>query len=363
MYFYWWATFSNFPLHFGLSDVSDVVVEDGSTEDIYFEPGVTRVLDAGSSRWLTYYFRPRGDLALHMLETPLDVTDRRADLKVLAEIDPPPEWCEALATLNALPTSAELEENRLEAVARAREVAARVPPPAAAYFEDMLAILRAEGRRFIRSLRWRFNLGLAARDITDEGLWWFTADEKAHRPAVVNQIELPKPWAAEAILTDEDLQFAESHDGGFVGEPLARELLFEAVDLQFSNPRAALVLAVTAAEVGVKSFVAGHGEAVGWFVTEAEAPPVTRLIRDLLPLLTERRTKDGRVVPLALRQQLQTAIEQRNAIVHRGDVSPGAIELNDSIRAVNDFLFLLDWLSGHEWAFDHMADGTRACWD
>jgi hypothetical protein len=54
-----------------------------------------------------------------------------------------------------------------------------------------------------------------------------------------------------------------------MGEPVAREILLEAADLMDSDPRAGTVLAVTAAEVGLKSYMASRDPATGWLITEA----------------------------------------------------------------------------------------------
>jgi hypothetical protein len=51
------------------------------------------------------------------------------------------------------------------------------------------------------------------------------------------------------------------------------------------------------------------------------------------------------------------------AILHRGSQAPDLSERNEIVRAVNDFLYLLDWLHGHEWAFDHLTPETSAAFD
>jgi hypothetical protein len=91
-------------------------------------------------------------------------------------------------------------------------------------------------------------------------------------------------------------------------------------------------------------------------------PPLIKLIREYLPLTTNVRTNDGRVIPKQILTTLQDATERRNLVVHRGIAPPEPNELNEMLAAVNDFLYALDWLSGHSWALTNMREATRSEW-
>jgi hypothetical protein len=89
---------------------------------------------------------------------------------------------------------------------------------------------------------------------------------------------------------------------------------------------------------------------------------LSKLTRRYLPFFTGRRTSDGRIAPSALLKALDDAVETRNEIVHRGAPAPTALELTEALDAVNDFLYMLDWFGGYEWAFGLMRDETRGAW-
>jgi hypothetical protein len=146
------------------------------------------------------------------------------------------------------------------------------------------------------------------------------------------------------------------------GEPVAHQLLVEAFEQSRSNPRGAFVLAVAAAEVGVKQYAARGGESESWLLSELPSPPLTKLLKDYLPLLTTRRTTNGEVIPRSIRASLDSAVQTRNKIVHRGAGAPSSIVLTELLATVNDLLYLLDWLSGSEWAFDLVRPNVRQEW-
>jgi hypothetical protein len=148
-------------------------------------------------------------------------------------------------------------------------------------------------------------------------------------------------------------------------EPIARQLLLEAGALVDSNPRAAWVLAVAAAEVGLKRFVASRASVTeAWLITELQSPPLRRLVKEYLPLFgdTSKWSSESTPIPKRLRQVINDAVEQRNQISHQGTVNPGRDDLVELLHSVNDFLYLLDWFSGEEWAWTHVREETRRAW-
>jgi hypothetical protein len=178
-------------------------------------------------------------------------------------------------------------------------------------------------------------------------------------------MEIPYFGGEEVELDESALeQIGRLWASSTVMEPLARQILLEAITLQSDNPRAALILAVTAAEVGIKQFAAdaSASAAEGWLVTNMPSPSLAKLVRHYLEFFTDKKTKDGRAVPRQLSKSLTDAVELRNEIVHRGVSPPREGGLAAVFVAVNDLLYLLDWFSGHEWAFDYLQDDTRAAY-
>ena len=150
-----------------------------------------------------------------------------------------------------------------------------------------------------------------------------------------------------------------------VAEPLARQVLLEAQELAVENPRAALVLAVTAAEMGVKQFAARQArESEAWLLNNLASPPLATLLKEHLPFFTEKHTTDGHAVPKRLRRAVAKAVEKRNKVVHRGDDADYDVSSLPQVLAdINELLYLLDWFAGHDWAFDHLQPATQRAYE
>ena len=150
-------------------------------------------------------------------------------------------------------------------------------------------------------------------------------------------------------------------------EPVARQILLEAVALYDANPRAALVLAVAAAEIGVRDAaqaLAGDRLSEQWLLSRRSAPTIDEFLTGYLPLVTHIRTNDegSTVVPERLRLHLRDAATLRNKAVHRGQRPPSAAYVSQPVGTVNDLLYLLDWFSGHEWAATRLSSSTRSAY-
>lgn len=79
--------------------------------------------------------------------------------------------------------------------------------------------------------------------------------------------------------------------------------------------------------------------------------------------MTDKRTRDRGIAPKDLLKRLDRAVERRNEIVHRGATPPSVAEVEATLADVNDFLYMLDWFGGNEWAFDHLRSETQSAWD
>jgi hypothetical protein len=240
------------------------------------------------------------------------------------------------------------------------------PPRVVAFCEDVTVELHQAASRLVQLLRWIFNRPWTSHPLAGPAVEWSLDGERwagvPKRPVDVatfggDEVHLA-PGAEEllqGLLDDEDLS-----------EPLARQIFLEAVALQESEARAAVVIAVTAAEVGVKQFAIHRTPSPSekWLVSETErSPSLLRLLREYLPNLTGQRTTDGRVVPLHLQEVLERAVARRDLIVHRGVDAPGEEDVAEMLAAVNDLLYLLDWFADHGWAYQWLQEETRAAFD
>lgn len=95
-----------------------------------------------------------------------------------------------------------------------------------------------------------------------------------------------------------------------------------------------------------------------WLREELPSPPLVRMMTHYLPQLEIRAAvpKDNRC-PKQFRKRLQAAVEARNRVVHRG--KQPELSLYTALRSVREFLYLLDYYGGHEWAVAYLSEETR----
>ena len=148
-------------------------------------------------------------------------------------------------------------------------------------------------------------------------------------------------------------------------EPLGRQLFREAWSQKNSRPRSALVIGVAAAEVGFKKLVGSLVPQAQWLVDEAQTPALSKMLSKLLPTLPVKARFEGKSIrpPKALRLQLEKAVEHRNKLVHAGEPPPKWDELEEMLRAVNDFLWICDVYQGHVWAAKHISPSLYEIWE
>jgi hypothetical protein len=131
-------------------------------------------------------------------------------------------------------------------------------------------------------------------------------------------------------------------------EPLAHQLFNDAWNLRYTNPRASLVVAVAAAEVGLKKVIGLIVPDAQWLLEEMQAPPIGRMLRKYIPTLKVKSSLAGKsiVPPSKLVEKLEEAAKIRNKIVHTGEKAPAPKELEEMLGAVHDFLWICDLYSG-----------------
>ena len=102
-------------------------------------------------------------------------------------------------------------------------------------------------------------------------------------------------------------------------EPLARQLFREAWSQIGINPRSALVIGVSAAEIGLKRLISALIPETDWLMQEISTPPVGKVLRKFLPTLQVRAKRvDGGPItpPRELIRQIEKAVQHRNDVVH-----------------------------------------------
>jgi hypothetical protein len=147
-------------------------------------------------------------------------------------------------------------------------------------------------------------------------------------------------------------------------EPLGRQLFREAWSQKDSKPRSALVIGVAAAEVGFKKVVGSLVPQAQWLVDEVQTPSLSKMLSKFLPTLPVKARFVGKSIrpPKALLGRLQDAVERRNKLVHAGEPPPKWDELEQILRAVNDFLWICDVYDGRVWAAKYVSPTTLTEW-
>lgn len=164
--------------------------------------------------------------------------------------------------------------------------------------------------RVVELLRWRiaddgphFPLGDAKHEWSLDGIEWFAL------PIAVEVHQSAKALPAVLDVVREDVQRLLDQDAE---APLSLELWREAWDQRTSNPRSAVLIGVSALEVGVKQYVVARAPQTKWLMGNIPSPPLEKLLSEYLPQLglgSEIREELPRV---------REAAEYRNNIAHTG---------------------------------------------
>ncbi len=219
-------------------------------------------------------------------------------------------------------------------------------------------LLRA-ANRFVRLICWRQSASSEWTPIDSASLYWGLKG---------NELQFVKERAKEQSFTsppgitwsdsDRDDILALWADGS--SEPLGHELLREARQLAGASSRSSLLVAASALEVGVKRYLAARLPGTDWLMENVPSPPVDKMLRQFVPLVTSCSPETLKNWPnLGSRFKIVTHyIEQRNKIAHQGNPTI-ELRLRDFIAVVEDFLFIFDVLSGHEWAKQNVSAETQ----
>jgi hypothetical protein len=239
------------------------------------------------------------------------------------------------------------------------------PQEVALVFGDVFDRLAGLALRWADLLKWRFNRPQPANPMTQASFLW-SLDEQEWTAPPGGLFRAPVMGSTGPILEND--VFAEIYEwwkspGAIV--PLSRQILIDSNAELGDNNRAAYVLAVAAAEVGVKEFCSlrGGAESESWLLREMASPPLRRLLREYIVFFTDRRTTDGHVFPRQLVAELDRAVETRNRIIHRGEQAPTDEQTSTMLVAASDLLYLLDWFAGHEWALGYVSADTAASYE
>jgi hypothetical protein len=141
-------------------------------------------------------------------------------------------------------------------------------------------------------------------------------------------------------------------------EPLHQSLFREAVSLLESNPRSALAIGATAAEVAVKTLVSRVAPQAAWLVQNLPSPPIVRILEEYMPLILPPGSPG--FAPKLIKE-LKVAVLLRNELVHGAQrVDPDPARISSAFGAFRDVVWLCDYFAGTPWAANRVSQGTRA---
>lgn len=197
----------------------------------------------------------------------------------------------------------------------------------------------------VRLLRWRAGLDFQALAVNQDylsldGKSWFSLS--AARSARLEIVQI-FPAMSEEIAKDIIDHYETGSD-----EPLAHQLFNDAWNQRHTNPRASLVVAVAAAEVGLKKVIGLIVPDAQWLLEEIQAPPIGKMLRKYIPALKVKSVLKGKQIipPSKLIEKLEEAAKARNKIVHTGEKAPEHKELGEMLEAIHDFLWVCDMYRG-----------------
>lgn len=330
-------------------------------------------------------------------QTTYDFECRESALHVRLTNDPPPSPDDARLQITGvleLCRSVEITEKRISLLRELeQEILASIPVHEAqdAYpvdaparsesvkFDDLPGPLQELARetkqqwvplasQILQLLRWRYGkwdnfslrLKMATRWENDQTNNWFCFPSNLPEPGPFG------PLRSGMSFDDGAQKFLQQSIERGISEPIGHELLQSADAIR--DPRAGIVLSVSAVEVAIKALISEKVPPSEWLAFNLPMPPVERIIQEYLPKLfsnlTDEAFKD--IFPKEVMQALKKYVGIRNAIAHRGEEadSMDAWKCCDCMR---DVLFRLDYLNGCNWAKHYWkspaaygtSDGTK----
>lgn len=138
-------------------------------------------------------------------------------------------------------------------------------------------------------------------------------------------------------------------------EPVAHSVWQEAWHVRTSSPRSALVVGMSALEVGFKEMVADLVPDAAWLAMNAPTPPLLQMITEFMRELPTRKDFDPALAPAETLGLIRKAISERNRVAHQGK-EVDLHKLEDILQAVRRLLWAFDYCRGHEWALDRMRE-------
>jgi len=214
--------------------------------------------------------------------------------------------------------------------------------------------LSKAGYAFVGVLRWRYAQEGPPSPIGSQGLFC-SNDAGAIWHPIPGRYSIVNVTPPHTVFVIQETDVNEIRDLIDTGEPVYHELMREAKELQHSSPRSSVLIAVSAAEVAVKSVVMNKVSETKWLFDNIQSPPVVKILLDYLPTLFSdeqpfyEAKKEDRLI-----KTIEYAVYIRNQMVHKGSLPPKPKKVSKIINAVQELLWICDYYSGYHWAELHI---------
>lgn len=227
------------------------------------------------------------------------------------------------------------------------------------FSKELFGQLNSSIKKTIDVLRWRWDIQGPHNYTRFKGFFWSRNG--------IDWNHMPGPMSAHLIATLKPLKIDEEEYKEVTNllkdidkEPIERELFREAWWSKTQNPRSALIMGISSAEVGFKRLTIDLQPQTEWLLSNIQSPPLTKMLKRYLSQLPAKCKIKGAVKPppKELMRILDKAIEKRNEIVHSGSTDINSDELIDVLLAINDLLWLFEFYRGFKWAFDYIRPET-----
>lgn len=240
--------------------------------------------------------------------------------------------------------------------------AAFIHPPQA--LRDLYESLESRMMDFFRTASnvflWRLSMTASSQLVSETLSLQWSSDGQEWKPfrKVLSHI------AAQGFLVGprmDDIQHVQPLLDAGTTAPVAHELLREARTVIHSSVRSALIIGMTAAEVGVKTTIAQLVPEARWLAMNAPTPPLVAMLDEYLPTLPVKATfKKGApaFIPPILKDALKKGVTMRNEATHQG----ARVEFSKVVNlldAVEDLLQILDVYMGHIWPRHFKTDASE----
>ena len=232
----------------------------------------------------------------------------------------------------------------------------RVPDFLSTAMDSIEAELESAVARAIGLVRWRCNRtgpvdlpALGGVEWSMNGVAWRL---DLRRPTLTSAA-----FGPDLVMTDGRRADIERLLASGEHEPIQQSLLREAESLLENNPRSALAIGATAAEVAIKVLVSTLAPQTSWLIQNLPSPPIAKILEEYAPSFLP--TGSPAFAPKLIKG-LKAAVTLRNELVHGARTAVEPNRVSAAFEVFRDVVWLCDYFCGIPWAVNRVSRATLA---